>query len=351
MFPGLPPASFFRPAAYKDWKFEREFYRRAYGASTVFHMTHADCMDGAACDVLVRTAYGDGAVETAYLEPHETVDALELLTRVPSRARGLVISDLSLQRGEGERAASALQSLAEDGWRISWRDHHHKQWEGVDLAAFEEAAAVTLDRSGSDCGATLVQKDLLPKNAWAREFAETVRDHDLWLRKDPRSMVLFHAIVEMGSQRWVRYHLAHKVIVDRNLEAWAARDRKRNAELVRWALKDARTLRGKRAVVGLAYGRVPTNEVLHALEERGAHLSILIKPSGAFSLRSAKNVPVCHVVAQEFGGGGHPNASGGRMGLGSFGLASLWSRRLNHPAARTLARRAIAEVDEHLAKA
>lgn len=351
MFPGLPPASFFRPAPYKDWKFERDFYRRAYNASTIVHLTHADCMDGATCDVLVRAAYGDGAVETAFLEPHETVDALELLTRVPSRARGIVISDLSLQRGEGERAASALRALADDGWRISWRDHHHKQWEGVDIKTFEESAAIALDRTGTECGATLVQHDLLPNDEWARELAVTVRDHDLWLRQDPRSMVLFHAIVEMGTEKWVRYHLQKKVVVDRNLEAWAARDRKRNAELVRWALAGSKLIRGKRGgAIGLAYGRVPTNETLHALEEKGANLSILIKPSGAFSLRSAKDVPVCHVVAQEFGGGGHPNASGGRLGLGSFGLMSLWSRKLNHPAARTLARRAMSEVENYLEK-
>lgn len=350
MLPGLPPASFFRPGAYKDWKFERELYRRAYNASTIVHLTHGDCMDGAACDVLVRAAYGDGAVETTFLEPHETADALDLLTRVPSRARGLVISDLSLQRGEGERAAAALHALADDGWRISWRDHHHKQWEGVDLALFEQSAEVTLDRSGAECGATLVQKDLLPDDAWARELATTVRDHDLWLRQDPRSMTLFHAIVDMGSERWIRYHLAHKVVVDRTLEAYASRDKRKNAKLVRWAVGRARTVRGKRAVVGLAYGRVPTNETLHALEQKGAHLSILVKPTGAFSLRSAKDVPVCHVVAQEFGGGGHPNASGGRLGLGSFGIASLWARRLDHRATRTLARRAVAEVDAYLEK-
>lgn len=349
MPPGLPPASFFRPAAYKDWKFERDFYRQAYNASTVVHLTHAECLDGATCDVLVRAAYGDGAVETVFLEPHETVDALELLTRVPSRARGLVISDLSLQRGEGERAAAGLAALADDGWRISWRDHHHKQWEGVDLAKFEEVADVTLDRASAECGATLVQKDLLPKDDWARELAECVRDHDLWLRKDPRSITLFHSIVEAGNARWIRHMLSNRIVADRTIEAWAARDRKKNAELVKWALQRSKIVRGKRAVVGLAYGRVPTNETLHALEEKGAHLSILIKPSGGFSLRSRKDVPVCHTVAQEFGGGGHPNASGGRLGLGSFGLMSLWSRKLGHPAARVLAKRAIAEVDALLA--
>lgn len=350
MLPGLPPLSFFRPSAFKDWAFERAFYRRAYAAPTVLHFTHGECMDGATCDVLVRRAYGDGAVETVFLEPHETADAFELLTRVPSRARGLVVSDLSLQRGEGERVAATLQVLADDGWRISWRDHHHKQWEGFDLAAFEASCALTLDFGLRESGATLVQKALLPDDAWARELAEVARDHDLWLRKDARSMTLFHAIVEAGTDAWIRHLLDHRPerIVDEQIERWAARDRRRNAELTEWALSHARIANGRKGRIGLAYGRVPTNEVLHALEGRGADLSILIKPTGGFSLRSRKDVPVCHAVAQRFGGGGHPNASGGRLGLGAFGLASLWTRRLDHPAVRSLAQAALAEVDAHL---
>ena len=350
MFPGLPQASFFRPSAYKDWSFEREFYKRAYGAATVVHFTHGECMDGATCDVIVRRAYADGAVETVFLEPHETIDALELLTRVPSRARGLVISDLSLQRGEGERAAAILQVLADDGWRIAWRDHHHKQWEGVDLAAFEPACALSIDFEGKESGATLVQKALLPDDAWARELAEVARDHDLWLRKDPRSMVLFHAIVEAGTDRWIRHLLEKRPqgVVDRTLEAWAARDRKRNRDLVEWGLRGARIVNGRRGRVGLVYGRVPTNEALHALEGRGADLSILVKPTGTFSLRCRKEVPVCHSIAQRFGGGGHPNASGGRLGMGGVGLVSLWSRRLDSRAVKALAQQALAEVDAYL---
>lgn len=346
--PGLPAASFFRPAAFKDWKFERVFYRKAYAASTIVHFTHGDCMDGATCDVLVRAAYGDGAVETIFLEPHETADALELLTRVPSRARGLVISDLSLQRGEGERVARTLQILADDGWRISWRDHHHKQWEGVPLDAFRNACGLTLDVETKESGATLVQKALLPDNAWARDLAQTARDHDLWLRKDPRSMVMFHSIVDAGTDRWVRHVLSKRVVTDATMEQWAIHDKKKNAALVGWALRGAKILRGRQARIGLAYGRVPTNEVLHALEARGADLSILVKPNGAFSLRSRKEVPVCHAIAQQFGGGGHPNASGGRLGLGAFGLMGLWNRRLSHRAVRALAERAVAEVETYL---
>lgn len=348
MFPGLPEAGFFRPGAFKDWKFEREFYRKAYAASTVVHFTHGPCMDGATCDVLVRRAYGDGAVETIFLEPHETVDALELLTRVPSRARGLVISDLSLQRGQGERAAALLQTLADDGWRVSWRDHHHKQWEGVDLEPFHNAIDLTLDFESAESGATLVQKAILPEDAWAKELAEVARDHDLWLRQEPRSMVLFHAIVEAGTERWIRHILERRVVVDAQIERWAARDKRRTARLVAWGLRRARIVEGRRARVGLSYGRVPTNEVLHALEERGAHLSILVKPTGTFSLRSRKDVPVCHAVAQQFGGGGHPNASGGRLGLGAFGLMSLWMRRERHAAVQALAKRALREVDAFL---
>jgi oligoribonuclease NrnB/cAMP/cGMP phosphodiesterase (DHH superfamily) len=347
VLPGLPAAEFFRPGAYKDWRFEREFYRKAYAASTVVHFTHKECMDGATCDVLVRAAYGQGAAETIFLEPHETVDALELLTRVPSRARGLVISDLSLQRGEGERAAETLRVLADDGWRIAWRDHHHKQWEGVDLDAFRAACDLTVDFSGTESGGSLVQKALLPADKWAEELAAVARDHDLWLRQDPRSITLFHGIVGGGTGPWIRHMLKTRKVIDPQIERWAAKDRRENARLVAWALRRARVVNGRQARIGLAYGRVPTNETLHALEEKGADLSILIKPSGAFSLRSRKDVPVCHTVAQAFGGGGHPNAAGGRLGLSGPGLVALWSRRLDHRAARKLAERALAEVDAY----
>lgn len=348
MPPGLPPLSFLRPGAFKDWRFEKEFYRRAFGASTVLHLTHGNCMDGATCDVLVRAAFGDGAVETIFLEPHETSDALELLLRVPSRARGLVISDLSLQRGEGERIAQTLQQLSDDGWRISWRDHHHKQWEGVDLAAMEAACDLHVDLTATESGASLVQKAYLPDDAWAKELAEVARDHDLWLRKDPRSIQLFHSLVEVGNAKWIKHVLTKRVVLDKTMEQWAIRDKRKNVELVKWALKRAKIVRGRRGVIALAYGRVPTNETLHALEEQGAHLAILVKPTGAFSLRSRKDVPICHTLAQEFGGGGHPNASGGNLGLGGPGLLSLWLRRLKHRGARALAQRAIADVDAYL---
>lgn len=346
---GLPAASFFQPGAYKDWRFEKTFYRKAFSASTVLHFTHKECMDGATCDVLVRKAYSEGAVETVFLEPHETADALELLQRVPSRARGLAISDLSLQRGQGDRVAVALQRLADDGWRIAWRDHHHKQWEGVNLAAIAATCDLTLDTTGSESGASLVQKAILPNDAWAKELAEVARDHDLWLRKDPRSITLFHAIVAAGTQRWIKHILTRRVITDATIEKWAAKDRKENAQQVAWALARAKIVKGEHAKVGLAYGRVPTNETLHALEERGCDLSILVKPSGSFSLRSRKAVPVCHTIAQEFGGGGHPNASGGNLHLGPFSLTRLWSLRLKHKAVRALAKRAVKEVDAHLA--
>ena len=54
---------------------ERATATAEHSASTVLHFTHANCMDGATCDALVRAAYGDGAVETVFLEPHETADA------------------------------------------------------------------------------------------------------------------------------------------------------------------------------------------------------------------------------------------------------------------------------------
>ena len=350
MFPGLPSRRFFRPDSYKKWQFERRILRTAHDAPHILHMAHGPCMDGATCDVLVRRKYGSDAVRSIFLAPHETTHVLTLLRAVPSRNRQLIISDLSLQKGQADEIAELIEGLAQSGWRISWRDHHHKQWEGVDFARLRDACDLTLDMELQESGATLVQKALLPDDAYAAELAEVARDHDLWLRQDPRSETLIRSYYGAPSfGQWVQHFLPGGDIITEDIRTWAAAEDAKTEKLVAWGLKKSKIVQGKRAKIGLVYGRVPTNDVLHRLEEDGAHLSILLKPTGTFSLRSIKDVAVCHHVAQSFNGGGHPNASGGKLDIHGLALARLWRQHFEHDAVRPLVARAVAEVDKHLA--
>ncbi|HLE96786.1 MAG TPA: hypothetical protein VI997_05380, partial [Candidatus Thermoplasmatota archaeon] len=108
----------------------------------------------------------------------------------------------------------------------------------------------------------------------------------------------------------------------------------------------ARLVERDGARVAIAYGDLPTNDVLHALyTDGGAQIAILLKPEGTFSLRSRKGVDVCHRLAQDYGGGGHPNAAGGTLRLGPLELPVYWARRGRVPKADRLVAAALDEAD------
>jgi hypothetical protein len=97
--------------------------------------------------------------------------------------------------------------------------------------------------------------------------------------------------------------------------------------------------------VGVIYGWLPKNTGLHELlTDHGCQVAINVRPNGKVSLRSRKEAPICHLVAQRFDGGGHPNASGCDLGLKR--LRYFWYI-LRHGKVRTvtkLAEGAVAEL-------
>jgi len=346
----LPDAGFFLPAFVKTWRFERAFYRAAYHAPVALHVTHARCLDGAACDALVRLRYSRTGVDTVFVDPGAMVSVLSLLRNVPSRARHLVVTDLSFQRGEGRRVLELLREIADDGWRVRWMDHHARQWEGAPVDEMKEFAEITVDASGTHCGASLVAAADHPGDPFASRLAEVVRDHDLWLRKDPWSQGLHDAVADLGSERFVEHLVAARKVDDATLRAAAAREADRKEALIERGVARATWRRQNGAAVAATYGEVPTNETLHALIERGADVAILFKPDGFASLRSRKGMEVCHEIAQPFGGGGHPNASGLPVPVKGAGYLRYWSSKTLAPSAEAVVGAALAAAQRRVAR-
>lgn len=341
----LPEPSFFVPPGVKRRAWERTVDTAAKKAPAVLHLTHAACLDGAASDLFLRMDAGDGAVRTVWLEPHATLDALERVAEVAGRGRRLVVTDLSLQKGDAARLLRVLGALTTEGWQVEWRDHHARQWDGAPLEALRDQASFTLDLEGRECGATLLARDLGLAEPFVERLAAAVRDHDLWLEMDPFGNTLNDAVRELGSERFVAVLLRTRDPGAKEILDAAARAAEGRRKLAAEAIADARLVVAGSAVVGVVYGDAPTNDVLHALyTDKGAHVGILVKPEGTFSLRSRKGVDVCTTVAQAFGGGGHPNAAGGTLGLDGAGLALLWLLRDRHPAVRKLVDATLREV-------
>jgi oligoribonuclease NrnB/cAMP/cGMP phosphodiesterase (DHH superfamily) len=348
----LPHHKWFLPDAYHDWRFRRAVDRAVSKARSVLHVADGD-LDGAGCDVMVRLARGEDAVATFYTSPYDFVDVLERVASHAGGGRTLAVSDLSPNRDEVDDLADRVEELHAGGWDVVWRDHHHEQWPDEGRTRLREAGVdLVIHEKEELCTADLVRREEGVDSPFARRLATVVRDHDLWLQEDPQAEVLSDACHTMGPRDLVEHLLATRDVDDPAFDAIHAESEEEREAEAEWGLERAKYHEGDEAKVGVTYGSGPTNDTLHRMqEEHDADLGVMLRPEGSFSLRSRDEVEVCHEVAQAFDGGGHPNASGGTLGLSSWEMPRYWLLQVDDPAARELVEAAVERVDEHLADA
>jgi oligoribonuclease NrnB/cAMP/cGMP phosphodiesterase (DHH superfamily) len=316
----------FRSEASRDRRRLSRWAEAEKAAARTLLLSHGNCLDGVASAIVTLRALGRDGVGVAYAQPSQVKEFLEWLVPVAAKGRQLLIADLSLQKPEFDAVVAAAARLKANGWRIAWRDHHHKQWEGLALDRLRASLDVLqVNADATESGATLQQQALAPADPFARRLAETVRDRDLWWNKTPDSETLEFALAWARTDAFVDAYLAAKPddpVVLPAIAAAAQAERDRQAAIRDRLLAGARRYGDGKTAVSVVYGNLPKNTGLHELLERGAQLAINVRPNGKASLRSRKEAAVCHLVAQRFSGGGHPNASGADLGL--KGLAYWW---------------------------
>jgi oligoribonuclease NrnB/cAMP/cGMP phosphodiesterase (DHH superfamily) len=294
-------------------------------ATSVLVASHGHCLDGVGSALVARrTLPGTGV---AYLQPGEMAAFLEAVVARSGPPRRLLVADLSLQKEQYPAIVEACRRLKALGWRIEWRDHHHKQWEGLDLSLLREHLDVLeVNADATESGASLMQKALAPEDPFLRRLAETVRDRDLWWNRTPDSETLEFALSQMGTRAFEACYLAappDAPAVLPEVARAAQRERDEQKAILQRLLSEARFFGDGPTRVGIVYGWLPKNTGLHELlAEHGCRIAANVRPNGKVSLRSRKDAPVCHLVAQRYAGGGHPNASGADLGLA--GLAYAW---------------------------
>jgi len=276
--------------------------------NSLVHLTHND-LDAVGGDAVHRMRYG--AVTSIFCSIGSFPPTLDTLALVKGNGSVLSISDLGYQRGVEEK----IRKVREAGWRIEWRDHH--RWSDDEVIACSSSCDLLLIDT-STCGCGLCARDLLPDNAMAAEVARVVCDYDLWHHEDPRSAVLGVVLQRKKNRDYVRDRLTEGVFTDKFIEE-EYKDIVSDMEgKIAKSIKKA-TILGTRYRIAFSplYG-YPSETAARMRKVLSTDLEVLISKEGRFSLRSVP--PVSHLIAREFGGGGHPHAAGG-----SFDF-SFWDR-------------------------
>ncbi len=280
----------------------------------VVHLTHND-LDAVGADAIHRMRYGGDGVFSIW----SSVGKFSALFNTVANCKGhgdlLSISDLGYHR-DTETIAERARA---NGWKVEWRDHH--RWRDDEIVRIKKAVAL-LHIDTSVCATGIVARDLLPEDTVAGEVARVVCDYDLWKHTDPRSAVLGQVLQRKKNRDHVRDGLVAGIFSDVLIESENAEIKAEMDAMIHKSLRQA-TIVGNKYRIAFAplYG-YPSETAHFIRDEKKTDIEVIIGKDGKFSLRS---VPaVSHLIARQFGGGGHPNAAGGSFNFTVIERFTWW---------------------------
>jgi oligoribonuclease NrnB/cAMP/cGMP phosphodiesterase (DHH superfamily) len=252
--------------------------------------------------------HGASSVALVGASPYSIEDALQRVADYGDDGLDLYVCDLCPDRFEyvDEELAAAVDRADS----VRWFDHH--QWNDA-VAEAVRAAGVDLvvGESDEECSTGVALRSLdfeFPPRF--TELATVTRDHDLWLREDPRSDDLADYAYWADPEEYVTVVGAYGADLPDAVDDYLAERREEKEALIEAAVDRAETHEVGPWTVGVTYGRCSQNEVAEELRERGHDAAVVVKPAGSASIRGSDDFERCHEVARQVEGGGHPQAAG-----------------------------------------
>ncbi|MDQ2051050.1 phosphohydrolase [Natronolimnohabitans sp. A-GB9] len=240
--------------------------------------------------------------------PHDVEDALARVAEHGDEGIDIYVCDLAPDKYE--YVEDELDAALETADAVAWYDHH--QWDDeVETAVRAAGADLEIGDSDEECSADVVYRELEYEfDPMYAELAEVTRDHDLWLREDPRSDDLADYAYWTDPAEYVEVVREYGAELPDWVQEFLAERREEKEALIERALARAEFREIGGYTVGITYGRCSQNEVAESMREDGADASVIVKPAGSASIRGTDAFDRCHEVAKKVNGGGHPKAAG-----------------------------------------
>ena len=336
----LPGTGFFYPDSLDEDRTEERVADAVDGAEAVV-VADTDA-DGLGCVALLREVYDAGLAWASFADdlsarvdrwgsdepaddeddedqpgstvafvgagPYSLDEALEHVVEYAPGGIDLYVCDLCPD--EYEWIADELDAAVDLADSIAWYDHH--QWDDETAAAVRDAGVdLVVGESDEECSTDVTLRSLDHDfgDRWA-DLAAATRDHDLWLKEDPRSDDLADYAYWTAPEEYVTMVGTFGADLPEVVEEYIELRRVEKRNLIEAAVSRAEHKSVGPWTVGVTYGRCSQNEVAEALREQGADAAVVVKPAGSASIRGSEGFERAHEVADRVNGGGHPRAAG-----------------------------------------
>ena len=285
----------------KDETKKQTLQEKIVGRTTnIVHLTHND-LDAAGSDAICRMTFGDEII-TLFSSVGRFPWFVSQVSGCNGKGDTLLISDLGYQNGIEDQ----IRKTHAAGWKIQWYDHH--KWTDAEkekVTPFVETLIIDTKKCATGVVASVFAKDNKP----ALEIARVVCDYDLWKHQDPRSGQLGIVTSKQENLRLVRDKLRNGIIIDDEIMHIFEKIERDKNKCMKKSIRAAKLFRGKYTIAVMPSYGYPSETAAEARKILGTDIELLVFDNGKFSLRSVPEIS--HLIAKQFGGGGHPNASGG----------------------------------------
>ncbi|ESS03238.1 MAG: putative phosphohydrolase (DHH superfamily) [uncultured archaeon A07HR67] len=255
-----------------------------------------------------ENAHVESAVGLIAAGPYSLDIAFERVAAYADDGIDLFVCDLCPD--EYAPIADPLETLSSSCASIRWFDHH--QWDDdVAAAVRDRGVDLAVGESDEECTADVALRSLDHAfgDRWT-ELAAVTRDHDLWIKEDPRSDDLADYSYWSGSEEYATVVGAYGADLPEPVRSFVAERRVEKEARIDLAVERAVTHEVGDWRVDVTYGRCSQNEVAETLRDRGADAAVIVKPAGSASIRGSEQFRHAHEVAGRVNGGGHPQAAG-----------------------------------------
>jgi oligoribonuclease NrnB/cAMP/cGMP phosphodiesterase (DHH superfamily) len=240
--------------------------------------------------------------------PHSIDEALARVAEYLEADADVYVCDIAPD--DYDEIADPVADVVSRAGKVRWFDHH--QWdEDVATAVREAGVDLVVGDSDEECTTDVALRSLdydFPDRF--RDLAAVTRDHDLWIREDPRSDDLADYAYWASPEEYVAIVGRYGADLPDPVLDYVEQRRVEKEQLIEKAVDRAEFTEVGPWTVGVTYGRCSQNEVAEALRERGSDAAVIVKPAGSASIRGTENFERAHEVAALVNGGGHPKAAG-----------------------------------------
>lgn len=286
--------------------------------SNIIVITDAGDADGITCAALYRHEDDSALVMPAGYRgiSYDPIKGLKLVKFEQPSDADIYITDLGQNAENESEWVKLISDLSTDN-RVHIRDHHDNSEDVV--SELNQMDNVDYIHNTDVCASKIVyNNDISEKNEKLSTLVDYVNVRDMYDQDSPifeAAEIISDAAKWLPIETYIDVVLENGVNLENNSEfgEFLRKKQELKRKKIKWVLENTVSLHEVCGfTVAVGFGSCDVSKIGAKLYNSKVDIVAIINPKGSLGLRSSEEAPFAVNIAEEFDGGGHPQAAGAK---------------------------------------